>query len=82
MAYEAAVEAANAVVGALSALIAREEAKPAAERDEGAIRMWEDEQARCHRVREQLDPANTSEVARLRRHFAERAQVLRGPAGD
>ncbi|WP_229868604.1 hypothetical protein, partial [Streptomyces chryseus] len=68
--YEAAIEAINGVVGAYSALIAREEEKPEAARDEAALAEWDRLCGECQKVREQLDPQDDARVHEIRARFA------------
>jgi hypothetical protein len=75
VAYEAAIEAINAVVGAYSARIAAEEAKasPGAE----VIATAEAGQAECARIREGLDPGDHQQIADARQRFAQLAVEIR-----
>jgi hypothetical protein len=61
VAYEAAIEAINGAVGAYTALIGAEEARP--EPDQRAIAAAGEGRAGCARWREQLDPADRAAVA-------------------
>jgi hypothetical protein len=79
VAYEAALEAINAAVGAYSAVIAGEEAK--AEPDTFAISAALSGQAECARRREELDPADRPQIAAARREFAELARQVRAGRG-
>lgn len=72
VAYEAALEAINGAVGAYSAVIAAEEAKPAP--DPAVISAARDGQAECARWRDRLDPADRADVAEARRRFSELAK--------
>jgi len=69
VAYEAALEAINGAVGAYSALIAAEEAKP--DPDPRVIAEARAGQAECARWREQLHPADRAAVAETRRRFSQ-----------
>jgi predicted hotdog family 3-hydroxylacyl-ACP dehydratase len=75
VAYEAALEAINGAVGAYSALIAAEEAKPVS--DPGVIAAARSARADCAHWRERLDPADHAAVSEIRRRFAQLAQVVR-----
>ena len=75
VAYEAAVEAVNEVVGAYSARIATEEAEPVP--DAARIAAAEAGQAECARRREQLDPADHAQISAARHEFSERARQIR-----
>ncbi|MFE6808610.1 hypothetical protein ACFVEN_44205 [Streptomyces sp. NPDC057681] len=76
VAYEAAVEAIGAVVGAYSELISAEEARPESERDEAAIEQWEAAQTACHAERRTLDPDDTDDVRRVRTDYARKLGEL------
>jgi hypothetical protein len=78
VAYEAALDAINIAVGAYTALIAAEEAKPAP--DPAVIAAAESGRAECARWRERLDPADHTAVAATRRRFTELARDLRRDA--
>jgi predicted hotdog family 3-hydroxylacyl-ACP dehydratase len=80
VAYEAALEAINGAVGAYSAVIAAEEAKPAP--DPAVISAARDGQAQCARWRDQLDPADRADVAEARRRFSELANEVRARLDD
>jgi hypothetical protein len=75
VAYEVALEHINEVVGACSARIARERARPDPDRD--AIAAWLAEQGRCAEVRRGLDPSDHAAVARVRKEYAVLARLLR-----
>jgi hypothetical protein len=78
-AYEAAVEAVNGAVGAYSAVIAAEEAKPAP--DSGVIEAAVAAQARLAREREGLRSSNREQIAAARAHYAQLARdILAGLA--
>jgi len=79
VAYEAAIEAVNGAVGAYTALIAAEEARP--EPDQRAIADAREGRAGCARWREQLDPADRAAVAETRRRFSQLAQEVRERRG-
>lgn len=79
-AYEAAIDAVNTAVGAYTALIAAEEAKPAP--DPAVVAAARAGRAECARWREQLNPADHAAVAATRRHFAELARDLRRHAHE
>lgn len=76
VAYEAAIEAINGAVGAYSAVIAAEEAKP--KPDTGVIDAARAGRAECARWRGQLDPADRLAVAEARRRFSQLAREVRG----
>ena len=80
VAYEAALEAINGAVGAYSALIAAEEARP--DPDLKVIAAAESGQAECIRWREQLDPADRAAVAETRRRFSQLAREVRGSRNE
>ncbi|MFJ2905577.1 hypothetical protein [Streptomyces sp. NPDC087212] len=71
-AYEAAIEAANGAVGAYSALIASEEAKP--DPDRTAIEAARAAQSRLARDREGLRSADPEQIAAARVSFAQLAR--------
>jgi predicted hotdog family 3-hydroxylacyl-ACP dehydratase len=79
VAYEAALEAINGVVGAYSALIAAEQARP--EPRPGVIAEAEAGRAECARWREQLDPSDREAVAEARRRFSQLARDIRSRHG-
>ncbi len=79
-AYEAAIDAINVAVGAYTALIAAEEAKPAP--DPAVIAAARSGRAACARWREQLNPADHAAVAAIRRRFAQLARDLRQHADE
>uniref|UniRef100_A0AAU2JX72 PE domain-containing protein n=1 Tax=Streptomyces sp. NBC_00049 TaxID=2903617 RepID=A0AAU2JX72_9ACTN len=74
-AYEAAVEAVNGAVGAYSALIAAEEAKP--DPDQDVIRNAQSAQARLAREREGLRSTDREQIAAARQHYAQLARDVR-----
>src|SRR5260370_28651208 len=74
VAYEAAIEAINAAVGAYSARIAAEEAER--DPDTAALAAWRQDRAACTTVRRQLDPADHAQIAEARRHYAALAQQI------
>ncbi|MGW6943465.1 hypothetical protein ACWGF3_31300 [Streptomyces xanthophaeus] len=74
-AYEAAIEAVNGVVGAYSALIAAEEAKPAPDQDVIADACAA--RARLARERENLRPEDREQIAAARQHYAQLAREVR-----
>jgi hypothetical protein len=80
VAYEAALDAINGAVGAYTALIAAEEAKPAP--DPAVIAAARSGRAECARWRERLDPADHAAVADTRRRFTELARELRRDADE
>ena len=69
--YEAALEAINGLVGAYSARITTERAKPTPDLE--AIARWRDERAACADARRELRPTDHDEVARVRRDYPVRA---------
>jgi hypothetical protein len=75
VAYEAAIEAINAAVGAYTARIAAEETKP--QPDGGVIAAWHDGLINCTAQRRQLDPADHGQIAEVRRRFSELAREIR-----
>ncbi|WP_328643939.1 hypothetical protein [Streptomyces canus] len=76
VAYEAAVEAINGVVGAYSARIAAESSKPETERNTQALAEWRQLRTECQRARETLDAGDSQAVAMVRREYARRAREL------
>ncbi|MFF3020770.1 hypothetical protein [Streptomyces sp. NPDC057939] len=74
-AYEAAIEAVNGAVGAYSALIAAEEAKPVP--DQGVIEAALTEQTRLAREREGLRPDDHAQIAEARVRYADLAREVR-----
>ncbi|MCX5077744.1 MULTISPECIES: hypothetical protein [unclassified Streptomyces] len=74
-AYEAAIEAVNGAVGAYSALIAAEEAKPAP--DQAVIANALAAQARLAKEREGLRSDDGEQIAAARRHYAQLAREIR-----
>ncbi|MEV6654845.1 hypothetical protein [Streptomyces sp. NPDC051219] len=78
VAYEAAVEAINAVVGAYIARIAQEEQRPEGERNASAIATWRQQRNACQREREALDAGDAGAVAEVRRQYARRLREVRG----
>ncbi|WP_125264863.1 hypothetical protein [Streptomyces alboflavus] len=80
VAYEAAIEAIGSVVGAYSALIAEQEERPEGEQDQGAIEQWEQAQAACQRERQNLNPQDGAQVARVRAEYAARFRELTAEA--
>jgi hypothetical protein len=79
VAYEAAVEAINEAVGAYTARIAAEEAKPVP--DAARITAAEVGQAECARRREKLDPADHAQIGAARREFSDLARQIRADVG-
>ncbi|WP_329453228.1 hypothetical protein OG894_42325 (plasmid) [Streptomyces sp. NBC_01724] len=75
-AYEAAIEAVNGTVGAYSALIAAEEAKP--EPDVAVIEDARAAQTRLAREREALRSGEREQIAAARQHYAQLACQIRG----
>jgi hypothetical protein len=75
VAYEVAIEAINGAIGAYTARIAAEKAKP--EPDAAAIERWQAGQTECVRLRRQLDPDNQAQIAEARRHFTALADEVR-----
>lgn len=73
--YEAALEAIHGAMGAYSALIAHEEAKDAP--DERVIAKATEGRRACVRRREALDPANATDIARVRAEFSALAETVR-----
>jgi hypothetical protein len=80
VAYEAALDAINVAVGAYTASIAAEEAKPVP--DPAVIAAARSGRAECARWRERLDPADHAAVADTRRRFTELARELRRDADE
>lgn len=74
-AYEAAIEAVNGAVGAYSALIAAEEAKP--EPDPAVIEQARAARTRLAREREGLRSNDREQIAAARRHHARLARETR-----
>jgi len=79
-AYEAATEAINGAVGACTARIATEEARPVP--DLAVIDAARAGRAECARRREELDPADGGAVAETRRRFALLASEIRRSTGE
>jgi predicted hotdog family 3-hydroxylacyl-ACP dehydratase len=79
VAYEAAIEAINGAVGAYSAVITAEEARP--EPDVEVIAAARSGRAECAGWREQLDPADRAAVAETRRRFSQLAREVRRGRG-
>ncbi|MEU3527480.1 hypothetical protein AB0E62_27030 [Streptomyces sp. NPDC038707] len=75
-AYEAAIEAVNGAVGAYSALIASEEAKP--EPDQAVIAEARTAQARLAHEREGLRSTNREQIAEARAGYAQLAREVLG----
>lgn len=75
-AYEAAVEAVNGAVGAYSALIAAEEAKP--ELDRQTVQKARTAQARLAREREELRSSDREQIAAARQRYSQLAREVRG----
>lgn len=76
VAYEAAVEAINGVVGAYSALIAREEQRPLSEQDRAALGEWTRQSRDCQHERRSLDPQDAAQVRMIRTRYAARLAEL------
>lgn len=76
VAYEAAIEAINGVVGAYSALMHAEEQRPEQDRDADRVAEWRRLRAQCQQERQRLDPTDTEQVAGVRRQYAERLRDL------
>ncbi|MFF3256465.1 hypothetical protein ACFYWP_37040 [Actinacidiphila glaucinigra] len=79
VAYEAAVEAINGVVGAYSALIAQEEQR--SDPDPSAVAEWRRQRSECQQVRQRIDPDDAAQVDSVRREYAERLRQLHGLIG-
>ncbi|MFF4169419.1 hypothetical protein [Streptomyces sp. NPDC001744] len=75
-AYEAAIEAVNGAVGAYSARIAAEEAKP--HPDRAVVEEARAAQARLAREREALRSGDREQIADARRRYARLARQVRG----
>lgn len=75
VAYEAALEAINELVGAYTALIARERATETPDLD--AITRWTQQRAACAGARRALDPTDHAEVARVRIDYPARTAAVR-----
>ncbi|MEV6179967.1 hypothetical protein [Streptomyces sp. NPDC052015] len=73
VAYEAAIEAINGVVGAYSRLIADAESRPGAEDEAAEYRRL---RAACHQERRALRAEDTEGVARVRAAYAARLRDL------
>lgn len=73
--YEAALEAINGAVGAYTAVIAHEKAK--ANPDQLVIDNARQGRRICASRREELDPADTEQVAQVRAEFTALAQKVR-----
>ncbi|MFF9070553.1 hypothetical protein ACF09E_34925 [Streptomyces sp. NPDC014891] len=74
-AYEAAIEAVNGAVGAYSARIATEEAKP--HPDQQVILDARTAQSRLAREREQLRSSDRDQIAAARQRYAQLARDVR-----
>lgn len=74
-AYEGAIEAVNAVVGAYSARIAQEEAQQVPDLDR--IAAAKAARTELARERERLVPTDHAAIAAARRHYAELAAAVR-----
>ncbi|MFD9633683.1 hypothetical protein [Streptomyces violascens] len=74
-AYEAAIEAVNGAVGAYSALLAAEEAKP--QPDAEVVQAARAARARLAREREALRSTDPEQIAAARGHYAELARQVR-----
>lgn len=74
-AYEAAIEAVNGAVGALSARIAAERASEAPDRS--VIEAAQARRTELAHERERLDPSNRVQIAEARHRFAELARNVR-----
>ncbi|GAA1598901.1 hypothetical protein GCM10009678_94680 [Actinomadura kijaniata] len=74
-AYEAAIEAVNGAVGAYSARIAAEEAKPRP--DQAVIQEARAAQTRLAREREALRSSDRQQIAEARQHYAQLAREVR-----
>ncbi|MER6445497.1 hypothetical protein [Streptomyces venezuelae] len=77
-AYEAAIEAVNGAVGAYSALIAAEEAKPAP--DQSRIDRAVAAQSQLARERENLRSHDQEQIAAARQRYAQLARDIRDGA--
>uniref|UniRef100_UPI002AD3F0CC hypothetical protein n=1 Tax=Frankia sp. Cr1 TaxID=3073931 RepID=UPI002AD3F0CC len=75
VAYEAALEASHAAVGAYTARLAAEERRP--EPDHAQIERWRAGQQAVVRDRDALDPADAVAVARARARFTDLAREIR-----
>ncbi|WP_234444704.1 hypothetical protein [Streptomyces sp. NRRL F-525] len=75
VAYEAAIEAVNGAVGALSGRIAAE--RDSAAPDPSVIERAKARRTQLAREREQLDPSNHPQIAEARRHYTELAEAVR-----
>lgn len=75
VAYEAALEAGHAAIGAYTARIAAEERRP--DPDRAALRRWQSEQAACAQERDALDATDPAAVDAARRRFSDIAQRIR-----
>ncbi|MEU6010690.1 hypothetical protein [Streptomyces sp. NPDC047453] len=71
-AYEAAIEAINGAVGAYSAVIAAEEAKPSPDPD--VIQAARAAQSQLARAREGLRSSDLEQIAAARAHYAQLAR--------
>jgi hypothetical protein len=74
VAYEVAIEVIGEAVGAYTAAIHRERAKP--EPDQEKIARWLEGQAACVAERKRLRSTDDAEVARVRREYHELAQAI------
>ncbi|MBR8740889.1 hypothetical protein [Nocardiopsis sp. MG754419] len=73
--YEAALEAIHGAMGAYSALIYHEEAKDAP--DEQVIEKARQGRRACIRRREDLDPEDPADVARVRAEYSALIETVR-----
>ncbi|MFF8513461.1 hypothetical protein ACF064_35995 [Streptomyces sp. NPDC015492] len=76
VAYEAAIEAINGVVGAYSALIADAESRPGTE---SAVAEYRQRRAECQQERRSLKAEDAENVARVRTAYAARLRELTEP---
>ncbi|MFF5447214.1 hypothetical protein [Streptomyces sp. NPDC012888] len=74
VAYEAAIEAINGAVGAYTARIHAERAKPHPDHD--LVTDLLDGQRQCARAREELKPTDHAQIADTRRRYADLARRL------
>ncbi|WP_239376563.1 hypothetical protein [Frankia sp. Cj5] len=77
-AYEAALEAGHAAVGAYAARITAEENK--LHPDPARLERWKNEQVACARARDTLDPADPAAVAEARIRFTDIAHQIQEQA--
>ncbi|MGW2793591.1 hypothetical protein ACWC9H_27180 [Streptomyces sp. NPDC001251] len=76
VAYEAAIEAINGVVGAYSAQIAAREAAPDDSRHAAELANLRSRRQACQTVRQQLDPDDKERVAQVRADYSRQLREM------